>query len=68
MEYQVIPFPRSGNPAQTLSDLVEEHAAEGWIYKNHQYSDKLSPGKDGCFGIGATPDVVTHVGLIMFER
>lgn len=68
MGYKVIPFPISKNPTESLKLIIQEHAVNGGAYFNHQYSDKLTPGKAGCFGIGSQPDFVTHVGLVVFEK
>lgn len=68
MEYKVIPFPRSKTPSESLNTLIQEHAVNGWEYHNHQYSDKLTPGNSGCFGIGAQPDFVVHVGMVVFTK
>ncbi|GGG14109.1 hypothetical protein [Dokdonia pacifica] len=68
MEYKVVPLFRSASPDKELQTIINQNVIDGWEYKNHQYSDKLTPGKEGCFGIGATPDTVTHVGLVVFEK
>lgn len=68
MEYKVISFPRSKTPAESLQVIIKEHAINGWQYSNHQYSDKLTPGKAGCFGIGSQPDFVVHVGMVVFVK
>ncbi len=68
MEYKVIPFSRSKTPSESLQSIIQQHATNGWEYVNHQYSDKLTPGKAGCFGIGSQPDFVVHVGMVVFEK
>lgn len=68
MKYKVISFPRSKTPSESLQTIINEHTVNGWRYTNHQYSDKLTPGKAGCFGIGAQPDFVAHVGMVVFEK
>lgn len=68
MEYRVIPFPRSKTPADSLQSIISQNAINGWQYANHQYSDKLTPGKAGCFGIGSQPDFVVHVGMVVFVK
>ncbi|MBG6129409.1 hypothetical protein IWQ47_001288 [Aquimarina sp. EL_43] len=68
MEYKVVHFERSKDVSSELQNIINAQHSQGWEYINHQYSDKLTPGNDGCFGLGKTPDVVTHVGLIIFKK
>jgi len=68
MQYKVVPFNRAKFPDQALQSIIEENAVDGWKYKNHEYSDKLFPGNNGCFGIGATPNSINHVGFVVFEK
>tara|TARA_R110002072_G_scaffold7503_2_gene40944 strand:+ start:738671 stop:738880 length:210 start_codon:yes stop_codon:yes gene_type:complete len=68
MEYKVVPFNSSKNVSNQLQNIIDSESNNGFRYINHQYSDKLLPGSSGCFGIGATPDRTTHVGLVVFEK
>ncbi len=69
MQYKVVPFNPSKNAVgQVLQDIIDAEAVNGYKYINHEYSDKLKPGSAGCFGFGATPDVVIHVGFVIFGK
>lgn len=68
MQYKVIPFPQSKKINNQLQSIIDEHAVDGWNYINHNYSDYLLPGNAGCFGIGAKPDTVWHVGNVVFQK
>ncbi len=67
MKYEVVRFNQSKDPQQDLQKIVDDATAKGWVYVNHQYSHYLKPGTSGCFGLGAKPDKVSHVGLVIFE-
>ena len=68
MQYKVIPFPQSKNINQTLQTIIDTEASNGWVYVNHHYHDYLKPGTNGCFGIGAKPDTIWHVGNVVFQK
>lgn len=68
MAYKVVPFNRNDNPSSQLQRIIDSEAVGGYKYINHEYSDKLKPGDVGCFGLGATPDTVIHVGFVIFEK
>jgi len=68
MSYKVVNFPATTDVAKTLEEIIKTHEPEGWKYVNHEYSDKLSPGSAGCFGIGAKPDQTVHIGFVVFEK
>lgn len=68
MQYKVVDFPKSKNINQTLQSLIENNAVDGWEYSNHKYEHYLLPGTNGCFGIGAKPNTVWHVGHVVFHK
>lgn len=68
MDYKVVPFPQTDNPAGQLQNIIDAEAVGGYEYVGHEYSDKLRPGGSGCFGIGASPATTTHVGFVVFEK
>lgn len=68
MQYKVVPFPSSKNINQTLQSIIDSEAVDGWNYVTHQYSHYLMPGSAGCFGIGARPDSIWHVGNVVFQK
>ncbi len=68
MQYKVIPFPQSKNINNQLQDIIDKEAVDDWKYVNHNYSDYLLPGSAGCFGLGAKPDTVWHVGNVVFQK
>lgn len=68
MQYKVINFGNSNNPSQALETALKQASESGWIYVNHQYSDKMAGGSAGCFGFGATPPTLTHVGFVIFKK
>lgn len=68
MAYKVVPFSQTDNVSSELQRIIDSEAVGGYKYINHQYSDKLRPGKDGCFGIGAEPTTTVHVGFVVFEK
>lgn len=67
MPYKVVPFNRTGNEVSRLQEIIDTETRSGHKYVNHEYSDKLNPGSAGCFGIGAQPDTIIHVGFVVFE-
>jgi hypothetical protein len=66
--YKVVPFNPSDNVPRSLQSIIDSESINGWEYVNHQYSDKLKPGSAGCFGIGATSDSTTHIGVVVFKK
>ncbi|MBQ4819610.1 hypothetical protein [Aquimarina sp. MMG016] len=68
MEFKVVHFERSKDVSAELQNIINAQHSYGWEYVNHQYSDKLIPGNQGCFGLGAKPDMVSHVGLVIFKK
>ena len=68
MQYKVIPFPRSKNINDELQNIINAEAINGWKYVDHNYSHYLQPGSAGCFGIGASPDTIRHVGNVVFQK
>ena len=68
MPYKVVPFNRSKNPPHSLQSIIDAEAVDGWKYVHHQYEDYLQPGTSGCFGLGATPAMTLHVGMVVFEK
>jgi len=68
MAYKVVPFHLSKNVSSELQSIIDIESVNGYKYVNHQYSDKLKPGSAGCFGFGATPDTIIHVGFVVFEK
>jgi hypothetical protein len=68
MSYKVVPFERNHDVSNALQTIINAESKNGFKYVNHEYSDKLNPGTSGCFGIGAKPDTVNHVGFVVFEK
>ena len=68
MAYKVVRFDHTTNVAGGLQQIIDSEAVGGYKYVNHEYSDKLNPGKAGCFGFGAEPDTTIHVGFVVFEK
>ncbi len=68
MAYKVVHFDHATNVAGSLQQIIDSEAVNGYKYVNHEYSDKLNPGKAGCFGFGAEPDTTIHVGFVVFEK
>ena len=68
MQYKVVPFPNSKNINQQLQLIIDTEAVNGWNYAGHNYGDYLQPGSSGCFGIGAKPDSIVHVGNVVFSK
>lgn len=68
MSYKVVPFEMGPDVAGRLQSIIAQESANGHKYVNHEYSDKLHPGSAGCFGLGAKPDTVNHVGFVIFEK
>jgi hypothetical protein len=68
MSYKIVPFNPSDNPADALQRIINPEATNGYRYAGHQYSDKLTPGSNGCFGFGARPPGTIHVGFVVFEK
>ena len=68
MQYKVIPFPPSKNINQELQSIVNAEAIDGWKYENHIYNNYIYPGTNGCFGFGAKPETMYHVGNVVFSK
>ena len=68
MKYKVVPLQHTQDVPSLLQEIIDSASKNGWEYVNHQYSDKLYPGKEGCFGIGSTPDTTIHVGVVIFKK
>ena len=68
MAYKVVPFSQTDNVSGELQRIIDSEAVGGYKYISHEYSDKLRPGKAGCFGIGAEPNTTVHVGFVVFEK
>lgn len=68
MRYKVVPFYRAKEVSKELQSIIDNNAVDGFQYVNHQYSDKVKPGNIGCFGIGAKPDTIIHVGFVIFRK
>lgn len=68
MNYKVIPFPKSKNINPHLQEIIDIESSKGWEYVNHKYEHYLSPGTAGCFGFGAKPDTIVHVGHVVFKK
>lgn len=68
MQYKVIDFPQAKNINQTLQSIIDQQATNGWEYNNHKYEHYLKPGSAGCFGLGAKPDTIWHVGHVVFHK
>lgn len=66
MSYKVIPLNPSNNVSVDLENIIETQSASGYKYVNHQYSEKVIPGKAGCFG--PKPATTVHVGFVIFEK
>lgn len=85
MEYKVVPFRAdimagegSTKAANQLSELINQHAQEGWKYLRLEtlvtlVTTPATEGTKGCFGIGATPGLPastsrTEVYVAVFHR
>jgi len=68
MNYKVVPFPKSKNIDQALQSIIDNESSQGWEYANHKYEHYLMPGTNGCFGLGAKPDTIWHVGHVVFKK
>lgn len=68
MNYKVVPFPKSKNIDQALQSIIDHESSQGWEYANHKYEHYLMPGTNGCFGLGAKPDTIWHVGHVVFKK
>lgn len=68
MQYKVVPFPKSTNIDQALQNIIDSESSQGWEYVNHKYEHYLMPGSNGCFGFGAKPDSIWHVGHVIFKK
>lgn len=68
MQFKVVPFPHSKDINGTLQHIIDQESASGWKYVNHHHHHYLKPGTSGCFGIGAKPDTIWHVGNVVFEK
>jgi hypothetical protein len=68
MEYKVLNFPASNDPAKSLLTQINKEKANGYRYVSHQYCDKLAGGSAGCFGFNSSPPVPTHIGFIVFIK
>ncbi|MEE9350420.1 MAG: hypothetical protein V3U80_10270 [Flavobacteriaceae bacterium] len=68
MAYKVVPFHDSSDAGSELQSIIDRETVGGYKYINHEYSDKLNPGTDGCFGMGAKPDTTQHIGFVVFEN
>ena len=68
MQYKVVPFPKSKKINDELQAIIDKEAVDGWEYVNHNYSHYLLPGNQGCFGFGAKPDTIWHVGQVVFQK
>lgn len=68
MAYKVVPFNQVNNAAGELQKIINAEEVGGYRYVNHEYSDKLHPGSNGCFGIGGQPASTVHIGFVVFEK
>lgn len=68
MKYKVVPFPQSKNINSSLQGIIDQESLDGWKYVSHKYQHYLKPGSAGCFGLGAKPDTIWHVGHVVFEK
>ena len=68
MNYKVVPFPQTRNINDELQSILDLEASEGWEYVNHKYEHYLKPGSAGCFGLGAKPDTIWHIGHVVFKK
>jgi hypothetical protein len=68
MQYKVLNFPPSKDPQADLQRTINSEASTGWKYVCHQYNQYSTSGSEGCFGFGAKPGSIIHVGMIVFEK
>lgn len=68
MDYKVVPFDQTDNVSSSLQNIINSQTENGYEYVSHEYSDKIRPGTNGCFGIGARPDSTTHIGFVVFKN
>lgn len=68
MNYKVVPFDQSKNITVELQNIIETHSNDNWEYVNHKYHHYLKPGTAGCFGLGAKPDAILHIGHVVFKK
>jgi hypothetical protein len=79
MSYKVVPFVANissgegaGAAAKQLVDIINQHAAEGWIYQRMENVEINihDEGNKGCFGYGATPPTqsTTRFDMVVFLK
>ena len=68
MQYKVINFESCNFVAKELQKLLDKYEEQGYEYVNHEYTDKIIPGRKGFLGIGATKDIVEHVGFVVLRK
>ncbi|MCB0387773.1 MAG: hypothetical protein KDD23_03335 [Winogradskyella sp.] len=54
--------------AEDMEKAINEQVAEGWKFYNFYTSETLISGSNGCFGIGAKPDILINLGFLVFTK
>ena len=76
MEYKVIPFVASIDPAKNsqkqvaeqLEDLIKNQANHGWQYVRLESVTSYVQPTGGCFGLGSTPGGTVHKQMVVFSK
>ncbi|MCX7551239.1 hypothetical protein [Xanthomarina sp. F2636L] len=75
MNTKVVPFnpfiknkQNANKVAQEMEQLINEQAVDGWKFYNFYTTETLIAGSNGCFGIGAKPDVLINLGFLVFTK
>lgn len=79
MPYKVVPFMArvlsdqgTGAAAKQLEDIINNNSAEGWAYRGVENISIIvtTPGAQGCFGIGARPEMreTIQYDMVVFEK
>lgn len=75
MQYKVMPFVASVSnnqgsaaAATQLEGLVNQNSAQGWEYVRMESVQTVIAGTKGCFGIGATPAIMTVYSMVVFRK
>lgn len=74
MRYKVIAFRANitssggaSDVATQLATLISSEATGGWEYMRLETVETLVVGSNGCFGLGATPSLMTSHSVAVFR-
>jgi hypothetical protein len=75
MDYKVVHFSASisnrgnyGDAATQVESRIKQESTAGWEFVSCGNIDTSVAGSNGCFGIGAKPDTMTSILVLIFKK